>query len=187
VTFDYKHFVLSHLIWIIAVAIALVGFHSWKLEHDDKLAIKQAEAVAEVQVKNLQQQIRDRDAESAQKVQTIVKVVHDVKTPEQAAQALPQVVTVPLPAPVETQPNGSWLVPQADVLPVFQQLADDKICREQLTTTTKDLVDTKAIVVARDTEIKTLKKPRGFWGHVKDTAKDVGIGVGIGFMLGKKF
>ena len=182
-TLDWKHI----LLWLAMIAVALVGFKSWVREHDDKLAAKQAEAIAAVQVKNLQQQITDRDAVSAQKVQTIVKVVHDTTTPQQAVQHLPEVVTAPLPAPVVAQPSGDYVVPKADVLPIFQQLADDKICREELTTAQADLTDTKAIVVARDTEIKTLKKPRGFWGNVKTVAKDVGIGVGIGFMLGKKF
>jgi len=175
---------------IIGIVLALggyIGVHSWIQEHDARLLAQQQEKISETVVKNLQQQIADRDAGAKQAQAVIVKVVHDTKTPEQAAQNLPQVVTAPLPVPVVTQPSGDWLVPKADVLPIFTQLADDKICRSQLDTTTKDLSDTKAIVVQKDAEITVLKKPKGFWGRLKTTTKDIGIGLGIGFALGHKF
>jgi hypothetical protein len=36
-TFDWKHFVLSHLIWIVAFVVAVVGVQSWHAEHDARL------------------------------------------------------------------------------------------------------------------------------------------------------
>lgn len=179
-TFDYKHFVLSHLIWIVAALVAFVGVHSYMQEHDAHLLAVQQEKVSEATIKSLQQGIAARDSASAQQVQTIVKVVHDTTTPQQAAAALPAVSVSPLPAPIQVSASNDWIIPQPDVLPIFQQLADDKICREELKTAQADLVDTKAIVGQKQDEINVLKKPQGFWKRVKGTAKSVGIGIGIG-------
>lgn len=173
--------------WLLILIVGVggwIGVHSWVAEHDWAVKAQAAVEQANAQVKTLQQGIADRDAQAVKQQQVIVKVVHDTVTPQQAVQNLPQVVTAPLPAPVVSQPSGDMLIPAPDVLPIFQQLADDKICRSQLDTTTKDLTDTKAIVVARDAEIVVLKKPKGFWKRVGGTMKAVGVGIGIGLALG---
>jgi hypothetical protein len=56
-SFDWKHFVLSHLIWIAALAVAIGGFQSWRSEHDQHLLAEQKIAVDEQQVVQLQQNI----------------------------------------------------------------------------------------------------------------------------------
>jgi hypothetical protein len=183
-TFPNWHIHLSYVVVGLVLAVgSYVGVKSFVAEHDARVAAENQIKVNEATVKSLQQQIADRDAQAAKQQQVIVKVVHDVKTAPQAAAALPQVVNQPLPAPVEAQPNGSWLVPQPDVLPVFQQLADDKICRSELSTAQADLTDTKAVVAAKDAEIVALKKKPKFWHRVGSTMKKVGIGVGIGALI----
>jgi hypothetical protein len=185
-TLDWKHWLLSHLVWVVGVAIAVVAFYSWRAEHDQRLIAEQAVKAAEVQVKTLQQSIADRDKAAAVQVAPIVKIIHDTVTVPQAIANLPAVVNQPLPVPVVPQPNNAVLIPEPDVLPLFNQVADDKVCRIQLDTTTKDLTDTKAIVVQKDDEIKALKKPKGFWRRVGGTMKAVGIGIGIGVALGHR-
>lgn len=185
-TLDVKHFVLSHLIWIVGVAVALVAIHSWMGEHDARLLANQEEKVAEAQVKTLEQSIADRDKQSAATVAPIVKVIHDVKTVPEVIGALPTVLTAPLPEPVITAPNNALLIPEPDVLPLFDQVADDKVCRKELDTATKDLADTKGIVTQRDDEIQTLKKPKSFWSRTKSTLKVVGITLGVGIAIGAK-
>src|SRR5580692_6224305 len=103
---DWKHWVLSHLIWVALAAGLFVGFRSWRAEHDARLAAEKSIAVSQQQVKSLQDQITQRDAASAKQVQTIVKVVHDVQTPQQVPAALPSVVSVPLPVPTTVAANG---------------------------------------------------------------------------------
>ena len=179
-TLDWKHFVLSHLIWIALAAGLLVGFRSWRAEHDARLAAEKSIAVSQATVKSLQDQITQRDAASAKQVQTIVKVVHDVQTPQQAVAALPQVVTAPLPAPVVAGANGVVTIPALDVLPLFAQLGDDKICRAELTTANADLVTEKAINTQLTGQIAILKKKPSFFHRLGSTMKKVGIGVGIG-------
>jgi hypothetical protein len=178
-TLDWKHWVLTHLLYIVIIVAMVVGFRSWRAEHDARLAAEKSIAVSQQQVKSLQDQITQRDAASAKQVQIITKVVHDTKTPEGAAKALPEVVSS-LPAQVIPQSSGDWLVPKADVLPIFQQLADDKICREELTTANADLVSEKAIAAQLNGQIAILKKKPSFWHRVGSTMKKVGIGVGIG-------
>jgi hypothetical protein len=176
---DIKHFILSHLVWIVLAVSGVIGWHYWLQEHDARVAADNAIKVQEATVKSLQQQIVDRDAQAAKQQQVIVKVVHDTVTPAQAVQNLPQVVTAPLPAPVTATPMGDMLIPQPDVMPIFQQLADDKICRSQLDTCTQDLNDTKAIVAAKDTEIVALKKKPTFWHRIGHDLKVLAIGAGV--------
>jgi hypothetical protein len=179
-TLDWKHWLLTHLIYIVIIAALVLGFRSWRAEHDARLAAEKSIAVSQQQVKSLQDQITQRDAASAKQVQTIVKVVHDVTTPQQVPTALPSVVNVPLPVPTTVATNGDWTIPAPDVIPLFSQVADDKICRTELTTAQADLVSEKAITVQLNGQIAVLKKKPSFWHRVGSTMKKVGIGVGIG-------
>lgn len=183
--FDWKHFLLSHIAWVILVGVGLVGIHAYQQEHDARLLSDQAIKVAEVQVKSLQQSIADRDKQTQAQVAPIVKIIHDVSTPAQAVAALPKVID--LPVPVIAQPNNAVLIPAPDVVPIFAAVADDKVCRALLTTANQDLGDTKNIVVQKDVEITALKKPKSFWHRVGGTLKSVGVGIGIGIALAHKF
>lgn len=183
---DIKHFLLSHLVWVVGLAVALVAYHSWIGEHDARMFAVQEQRAADAQVKTLQQQIIDRDKQATVQVAPIVKIIHDVQTVPQAIQALPTVTTQPLPLPVLPAPSGGITIPEPDVLPLFDQVADDKVCRSLLATANSDLSDTRGIVKERDNEIKVLRKPKSFWSRTKSTLKIIGIGVGIGVALGSK-
>lgn len=185
-TFDLKTFVLSHLLWIVLVGASLVGFHAWQGEHDARILADVAVKNAQAQIVTLQQGIADRDKAAAIQVAPIVKIIHDVQTVPQAVAALPQVVNAPLPMPVVLQPNNSVLIPEPDVLPLFNQVADDKVCRIQLSVATQDLTDEKAIVTQQTSEITALKKKPSFFHRVESTLKTVGIGIGIGIIVGTK-
>jgi hypothetical protein len=186
-TLDVKHFVLSHLIWVGIVAASLIGFYSWRAEHDARIQAEATIKIAQSQITTLQQSIADRDKQAAIQVAPIIKIIHDTVTVPQAIQNLPQVINQPLPVPVVAAPNNAVLIPEPDVLPLFNQVADDKVCRVELTTAQADLTDEKAIVAQKDTEIVALKKKPSFWHRALTTAKTVGIGIGIGFALGHRF
>src|SRR6266852_4627908 len=79
-TIDIQKFILSHLIWIGIAIAAGIGFYSWKGEHDARLLAGQEQKLAEAQVKTLQQQIADRDKQTAAAVAPIIKIIHDVQT-----------------------------------------------------------------------------------------------------------
>jgi hypothetical protein len=184
---DWKHWALSHAIWIVAAIVGGIAFHSWIAEHDQRLKAEQQQKISETNVKSLQQQIADRDKQTAAQVAPVVKIIHDTVTVPQAIANLPAVVNQPLPTPVIPQPNNAVLIPEPDVIPLFQQVADDRVCRALLATANQDLTDQKGITKQKDDEISALKKPKGFWKRVASTAKVIGISAGIGFALGHKF
>jgi hypothetical protein len=186
VPLDWKHYALTHLIYIVAIGIGIIAFHSWSAEHTARMQAEATVKAAQVQVQTLQTQIAARDTQTQIAVAPIVKIIHDTVTVPQAIAALPQVVNQPLPVPVVQQPNGSVIIPEPDFLPLFTQVADDKVCRELLTTSQADLTDTKAIVVQKNVEITALQKKPAFWKRVTGTLKTVGIGIGIGVILGSR-
>jgi hypothetical protein len=172
-----------HIFYLVIILMLCFGGHEFIQEHDARMAAENQIKISQVTITDLQQQIvaRDKQATAAQKV--IVKVIHDVQTPAQAVSALPAVVTEPLPAPVTSNTSGDMIIPAADVVQIFDQLGDDKLCRSELVTASADLADTQAIVVQQTTEIKALKKKPSFWKRVKHDAKLIGIGTAIGGLV----
>ena len=177
---------LSHLAWIILFAASFAGVRFWLAEHDARLQAESDIKASQLQIITLQQGITARDKAASIQVAPIVKIIHDVQTVPQAVAALPQIVNTPLPMPVTVQPNNSISIPEPDVMPIFTQMADDKICRVQLATATQDVIDNKAIIAQQTTQITTLKKKPKFWKRVTSVVKDVAIGVGIGVVIGAK-
>lgn len=184
-TFNLSTFILSHMLWIIAIGVGLIGYHSWLVEHDQRIAAQAAITSAESQVKTLEQEIQQRDQQTAQAVAPIVKIIHDTVTVPQAIAALPQVVNQPLPAPVLPAPNNAVIIPEPDIIPLFDQVADDKVCRQLLTTSQADFLTETSIVTQKNAEIVALKKKPKFWSRVKSTLKVLGIGAAIGVGVAK--
>ena len=199
-SFDYKHFILSHLVWVVGVAIALVAFYQWRGEHDARLLAEAQEKASQAviaqydqTIKGLQQQIVDNDARAKQQVQQIQEIVKQVKTPQQVVQALPTIApTLPV-APTVTADQGMFF-PKEDVMPLFQQLADGKSCAIQLTTVQKDLVAEQGIVEQKDGIIKEKDKVidgykkasghHGFFGKLWGGVKTVGL-LAVGIEVGR--
>lgn len=184
-TFSLQSFILSHLLWVVLIGSSLIGFHEWSIEHDARVLAEQQIKTSQAQVVTLQQQIADRDKQTQTAVAPIVKIIHDTVTVPQAVAALPQVVNQPLPQPVIAQPDNSVTIPEPDVIPLFNQVADDKVCRVQIDALTKDYNDQKTIDTQKDQQIAVLKKKPSFWHRVGSTMKKVGIGVGIGLAAAK--
>ena len=173
----------SYYLGIILV-LALFGY-SWIKEHDARLLADQTVKLAQTQIQSLQQQIADRDKQAQQTVAPIVKIIHDTVTVPQAIKQIPNVVTQPLKTPIVSAPNNAVLIPEPDVLPIFDQLADDKVCRPLLAAAQQDQLDQVNIIKEKDNQIVALKKKPGFWHRVTGVAKAVGTGIGIGVLLAK--
>lgn len=178
---DWKHWALSHAVWIAVVGVALVMGHSLLAEHDARLLADAQIKVSEAQVKDLQAQIVQTNAAAAAKVQVITKIVHDIQTAPQAVAAVPQLTNVPLNARVAPDNPAQVAV---DAIPFVNLLAQAKTDSINLAACTDNLKSETAIVAEKQTEIVALKKKPSFFKRVTGTLKSVGIGVGIGIALG---
>lgn len=185
------NYIKTHLLYIILIAIGLVGFRSWLQEHDAKLQAQAQEKVSEATVKSAEDRIQslaqdiekiraDRDSTIA----ALVKQRQVVKTPQQAIAAIPDLSTLPLNTRPTEDPNRVTV----DVMPLFQQLnscRQDTVARAacEAESGKKDdqLKEKTTQLVAKNEEIKALKaKPKFWkrvWGHVKDQA--IGVAGGI--------
>lgn len=174
-----------HAYYLGIILVAVLFGYSWIKEHDARLVADAAVKTAQVQVQSLQQQIADRDKQVQQAVAPIIKIIHDTTTVPQAIKQIPNIVVQPLKTPVVSAPNNAVLIPEPDVIPVFDQLADDKICRPLLSAAQQDELDQVNIIKQKDDQIVALKKKPGFWHRVGGVAKQVGIGIGIGVLVAK--
>jgi hypothetical protein len=157
--------------------------HTLMVEHDARVIAEAQVKISEAQVKTLTDGMTARDTKSAQAQAVIVKVIHDTATVPQAIANMPAVIDTPLPVPVQATASGDMVIPKDDVISIFQQLGDDKLCRSQLVTATADLADTKQIVVAKQTEIAALKKKPSFWKRVKHDLKVAAFGAAIAAIM----
>ena len=180
---DWKHWILSHLVVIVGVAIALVGVHAWLGEHDARLNSEIAIKGSEAKVSQLEQQIAATNAAAAQKVQVVTRIVHNVATPAEAIAAIPQVTDSALNA--RAIPNNPVQI-AVDYLPLIDLLGQAKSDAINLAACTSNLTAETSIVAAKQTEIVALKRKPSFWHRVGGVAKAVGVGVGIGFLIAGK-
>jgi hypothetical protein len=180
VNLDWKHWLLSHAIWIVELAVALLLGHSYLMEHDRRLLADQTIKISEAQVKDLQAQIAANNAAAAQKVQVITKIVHDVQTPTQVVAAVPQLTDVPLHTRVA--PDNPVQV-SVDALPFINLLGQAKTDAINLAACQENLKAETSIVDAKQTEIVALKKKPSFWKRAGGVAKAVGVGIGIGVLI----
>lgn len=168
---DWRHWVLSHLVWIAAVSVALVLGHSWIAEHDARLRADEQIKASETLIKSLEDHQKATDAAASQKVQTVVKIVHDAVTPTQVIAALPQIdpqIATGLSAHVATD-NSNAVEVNAPAL--IQVVGDLKTSQVQLGACQSDLADEKNIVVQKDSEITALKRKPSFWARIKSHGK----------------
>ena len=171
-----KTWIVSHLVWVVAIAVALLIGHAWLGEHDARVKAEASEAT----VASLQQQIAANNAQAAKTVQVIVKTVSDVKTPAQAIAAIPTLTDTPLNARVA--PDNPAAV-EVDAVPLIEVLGQCKIDHVNLDACTQNLKDETLIVAQKNAEIVVLKKKAPFLTRLKHGAELVGAGLMIGLLL----
>jgi hypothetical protein len=174
-----------HIFYVVLIAGATVGVHSWLQEHDARLLSDQQVKVSQAQVAAAQKQIEAVNAAATQQVKVITQVVHDSQTPAKFMQNLPQLAPTQLIADL-----GARIAPQLQPTELAVQsqglaytLGTLKECQVNLgacqqTSTLKD-----DQLASADEEIKALKKKPAFWHRVGSTLKVLGIGVGIGLAV----
>jgi hypothetical protein len=172
----------THLFYIILIVMGVVSFRCWLSEHDARVLAEQTVKQSDARVKDLQQQITNTNTEAAQKVQTVVKIVHDAQTPSQVVAAIPSLTNVPLNA--RTLPDLGPTQVAVDAQPLVQVLGQCKQDSINLGACQANYNTCQQIVTQREEEIKELKKGPGFFHRVVGVAKAVGVGVGIGILIG---
>jgi len=135
-----------------------------------------------------------RDAQLASALAQIAAEKRRIQTPQQAAEALASVLPpLPLPvslrlpdltsAPTPEPAPASASVPQADLKPLYDALADCRACGLERDALKRDLADeqakTTALLRERDAAI-TAARGGAFWSRLKRSAKWFAIGVVIG-------
>ena len=176
-----KTWLVSHLCWIILVGAIYVGGHMWLQEHDQRTAADAALKASQSTILGLQQQIATTDSQAAQKVQTIVKVVHDAQTPAQVVAALPQFPDLPV-LSARTVP-GDPVDVEVAAQPLMDLIGRYETVVTNLNACQADFTAQKAIDVQKDKQIAILRKKPKFWKRVGGAAKLIGIGIGIGAIV----
>jgi hypothetical protein len=136
-----------------------------------------------------------RDAQLASALAQIAADKRRTQTPQQAAEALASVLPpLPLPiplrlpdltvAPTPSEPApASITVPQADLKPLYDALADCRACALERDALKKDLGDeqakTTALLRERDAAVAAARGG-AFWSRLKRSAKWFAIGAALG-------
>lgn len=178
-----KTWIVSHLIWIVAIAVALVIGNIALQQHDARVRAEITIKASQANIEQLQQQVKDRDAQLAQKVTTITKVVHDLgpaPTSGQIVEAIPKLTDVPLNARAIPNDATNISVAAFPLIQVLQQAATDHVA---LGTCQGDLKDQTAISTQKDVQIAALKKKPTLLVRIKHVAEAVGVGIVIGVVL----
>jgi len=175
-----KTWLISHLVWVVAVAVALVIGHVALSEHDARVKAEASIKASEATVASLQQQIAANNAQAAKTVQVIVKTVSDVKTPAQAVAAIPTLTDTNLNARVA--PDNPSAV-EVDAIPLIEVLGQCKVDHVNLDACSQNLKAETEIVAQKNNEISALKKKPAFLTRVKHVAETVGFGIAVGLLL----
>ena len=165
-------------------SIALVIFFVQWLNHREQIiraeeqekAAKEQISEREHDIAVLQQSIKDRDSENAREIAALQQQIALVKTPQQAAQILPQYIPMPqgqtfgpLKEITSTPPTfkpGDFILPSEDALPLAQTLNKCKQDQVSLGACTKDLGDTNNQLEARTQQFKLAQNDADKWKKV---------------------
>lgn len=175
-----KTYAHTHLFYIILIIVGVVGTHVWLQEHDARIAAENVVKVQELKVADLQSQIETTQQQAATKVQVITKIVHDAVTPSQVVAAIPSLTNIPL----ETRAvPGDPVDVTVAAAPLVQLAGEAKTAEINLAACENVGLLKDQQLLAKDTEIKALKKKPRFFKRVFGVAKAVGVGVGIGLLI----
>lgn len=186
-TFEIKHFVLSHAVWVVAIIVALIGFHSWQGEHDARLTAETQVKASQQAVDALKSSVVIRDAQARQQVEVIVRQQAAVRTPAQAVAAIPDVSQLPF--AIRPAPAGpDYVLPAPDLVPLYTALAEGKRCGIDLLACQGDYADQLKINGQIEEQRDAWKKAaKGtFWSRMKDCAVRAGVGGTAGAIGGSK-
>lgn len=184
-----------HIVILVAalVAVALLA-EAWRSARRDSAQLKSTIASQNTAIQQAEAREKQRDTQLSSALDAIAAQERAVQTPQQAAQAIPQVLPdLPLPVSVQipslstAKPNDTppamISVPQSDLKPLYDELQDCRASADQVDTAKKDLTDEQARSTAltqeRDAAIAAAKGG-SFWVRLRRGAKWFLIGAAAG-------
>lgn len=176
---------IERLLFVAVIAFVLFEWHA---SHKDlktmETTIAATEKTRKTEVKEVQT-----------KVQEIQNVTKKAKTPKQQVATINELLDVPVPITLPDNadgtgkgtegssanvPDGSAVVPPADVKPLLDTLTECAVCKLKLASDEKQIVQ---LTSERDSAVKTAKGG-SFWRRTRTAAKFIAIGVGVGVVVG---
>lgn len=190
-----------HSLILIAAAIALALLaDAWRSARHDSSQLTATLASQKTAMEQAAEHERQRDAQLSAALATIAAQKIEIRTPQQAASAIPSVLP-PLPLPVSihfpslsassnAQENlpAQISIPQADLKPLYDSLQDCRATTLESDAAKKDLADQKAQTAAllreRDAAVAAARGGT-FWVRLKREAKWFAIGIAVGAAAAK--
>lgn len=176
-------FAKTHLFYILLIAGGVISFHVWLTEHDARVQAENTIKVSEVKIKTLQDQITATNAAVTQKTAVVTRIVKAAVTPAQVVSAVPQLTNLPLSTRIAPGLGANEVAVDATAL--IQLAGEAKTAEVQLAGLQQNYTACQAIVTEVKNEVAALKKKPKFFKRLESVAKEVGVGIGIGFFLAK--
>jgi hypothetical protein len=185
-----------NLIILLAAALALALLaDAWRSARHDSQQLAATLAAQNQAIQQAADREKQRDAQLAAALASIQSQKQTIKTPQQAAEAIPSVLP-PLPLPISVNeptltsplppgetPSATISVPQPDLVPLFDNLQDCRAAALQNDALQKDLSDEKTRSAALEHErdaAKAAARGGSFLVRVKRAAKWFAIGLAAG-------
>lgn len=160
------------------VVLLFLAWFGWQW-HVETVNLAKAQAVADT----IEQRMAEREKqwkEDRRELADLVKAIPK-QTPAQVIREQAQVITLPKPIilvgpETEQAKIGDAIIPEPSIKPLFEELAEGKLCQKDLAKCAADLKDVRQESIQWEQAAKGGSKARRFVsGAVK-----VGIGIGIG-------
>jgi hypothetical protein len=179
---------------VTAVAVAMLA-DAWRSARRDSQQLAATLAAQNAVIQQVTGQEKQRDSQLASALAAIQTQKQNIKTPQQAAEAIPSVLS-PLPLPISVSgpdlsvplppgdsPSATISVPQPDLVPLYDKLQDCRATSLQNDALQKDLADEKTRSAALQQE-RDVAKAAAHGGpileRIKRAAKWFAIGVAAG-------
>jgi len=178
------------LIWshafvaFLAIAITYYAAKAFYQEHEQHALAAQSLRAAQTTIAGLEANIAAVNAQASSDRARLQRALASVKTPVQAAAAIPSVpLLTDLPLNTRPAPSNPAQV-QVDAVALYTEL---NTCAQQsvaLKACTQNAADLTQIAAQKDAQIGVLKKQKpSFLTRMKHVAEAVAIGIGIGALI----
>lgn len=201
--FDITHKILAGIV-VVCLAGLGVGFSSWLGAHDAALQLNATLAAHKQADEAIAKAEAARDAQTASTLADLAKAGAAIKTPQQAAIAIPRELNQSLPQPIAISPQTLPFIvnctdtpdkctstgtiqntyradiPIEDLKPLNDKIIEYEQCRVALPTCQADLTDQKRVNDSLEMDLKQAQKvangKQPFWASLKSHSKWFVIG-----------